>query len=202
MSSRNVHGGKGFKKGKKKGGGAGDERAHKFMGRDDGQDYARVIRLLGNRRVLCFCNDGAERVGKIRGAICRGPRKQIIGVGDIVLVSEREFQADGERDSDAEADAATAGALTTVRGHRLIVDILHKYDTRDWRNIRKEGGIHPALLGVAGAGVIEGAAEVDDIFDHDDTEGADKKKAATGSGDGESGDEDEDEDDDLDIDAI
>jgi initiation factor 1A len=193
MSSRNVHGGKGFKKGKKKGGvAAGDERAYKFMGREDGQDYARVVRLLGNRRALCFCNDGAERVGKIRGAICRGPRKQIIGVGDIVLVSERAFQADGERDSDDEADSATAGALTTVRGHRLIVDILHKYDTRDWRSIRKEGGIHPALLGVAGAGVIEGAAEMDDIFDHDEAEGSEKKAVEEESGD----------EDDLDIDAI
>jgi initiation factor 1A len=184
MPARNVHGGKGFKKGKK-GGGADEVHTQKFAGRAEGQDYARVLRLLGDRRVLCFCNDAHERVGKIRGGICRGPRKQIIRVGDIVLISYREFQADGEIDSDAETDAATGKALTTGSGHKEIVDILHRFGTEDWRHIRKEVGIHPALLGVAvatgGAGV---EVAVDDIF---------------GDGGAEEGEGDDDE---LDIDAI
>jgi initiation factor 1A len=195
MPTRNVHGGKGFKKGKKAGG-AEEAHTQKFTGREDGQDYARAVRLLGDRRVLCFCNDGHERVGKIRGGICRGPRKQIIRVGDIVLISYREFQADAGIDSDVEADAATGKALTTDSGHKAIVDILHRFGTEDWRHIRKEKGIHPALLGVAaatgGAGV-EGAAAAEDIFGDAGADAGDK--------DG-TGDDDDDDDDELDIDKI
>ena len=192
MPARNVHGGKGFKKGKK-GGGADEVRAQKFAGREEGQDYARVMRLLGNRRVLCFCNDGRERVGKIRGGICRGPQKQIIRIGDVVLISHREFQADGGIDSDAEADAATGKALTTAAGHKEIVDILHRFGTDDWRHIRKEAGIHPSLLTAPTAGAGTGdTIEHDDIFGDAEDDGKKEKDAAS----------DGDEDDELDIDAI
>jgi initiation factor 1A len=195
MSSRNVRGGKAFKKGKKGGGaaaGGDDERAHRFNGRDEDQDYARIVRLLGDRRALCFCNDGYERVGKIRGGICRGPRKQIIRVGDIVLISFREFQEGGAIGAGgaAAADAATGKALTTDSGHKEIVDIMFRYEPRDLRHIRKETGIHPALLG---AMPTEGGGATDDIFfdgDEPATAAAAAKKADT------------DDDDDLDIDAI
>jgi initiation factor 1A len=188
MSGRNVRGGKAFKKGKKGGGAAGgdDERATRFNGRDEEQDYARIVRLLGDRRALCFCNDGYERVGKIRGGICRGPRKQIIRVGDIVLISFREFQDDGSISVGTAADAATGKALTTDSGHKEIVDIMHRYEPRDLRHIRKETGIHPALLG---AGPTEGGvAAIDDIFFDGDEPAATSKEEV--------------DDGDVDIDAI
>jgi initiation factor 1A len=183
MSSRNVRGGKGFKKGKK---GGGEDRAQKFVGREDDQDYARILRLLGDRRVLCFCNDGYERVGKIRGALC-GRRKTIISVGDIVLISYREFQEEGSTmvapsggggGAAAASVAATTTALITDTGHKLIVDIMHRFDPGDWRHIRKEAGIHPALLGGGGSGAL-----ADDIF-------------------ADAGAADNDNDSDLDVDAI
>jgi translation initiation factor 1A len=94
----NLRGGKAYKKGKKT---ASDkeEVVQKFLQRDTDQEYARVIRMLGNRRVICFCNDGRERNCKIRGALCKGPNKQKITVGDIVLLSFRDFEVDSEDDS-------------------------------------------------------------------------------------------------------
>ena len=65
----NLRGGKAYKKGKKT---ANDkeEVVSKFLQREKDQEYARVIRMLGNRRGVCFCNDGKERTCKIRGALC------------------------------------------------------------------------------------------------------------------------------------
>ena len=44
--------------------------------------------MLGNARVLVKCLDGVIRVGRIRGKM---KRKVWIGVGDLILVSLREF---------------------------------------------------------------------------------------------------------------
>jgi initiation factor 1A len=128
MPQRNMRGGKAFKKGSKGKARAAAEAAEaggtagrfEAPDRDQGVDYARVLRTLGNRRLLCFCNDGMERVCKIRGALCRGRRRTIIHVGDIVLVSYRLFDGDGgdfNSDSDSEereGDAAGAGAVSRL----------------------------------------------------------------------------------------
>ena len=181
----NMRGGKGFKKGKK-GGGAGDDDNRRFVGRTAGQDYARVIRLLGNRRVLCFCNDGAERMCKIRGALCRGPKKQIIGVGDVVLYSLRDL---GGGDSDDDAVIAAAGAGS---GAKEIGDIIGKYDAKEFRHIRKEAGIHRLLL-AAETGGAGGAVVDDDIFDReagaasDEDSSNEEKESGAGAGAAPSG---------------
>ena len=130
------NGGKGYKKGKK----GGTERVLTFATRTDGQDYARVIRILGDRRVLVYCNDGRERICKIRGALCRGPKKQIIGVGDVILFSLRAFD-DG---TDVNTDTKTPGGLRTNTGD--IGDIILKYEASQWRQLRKEVGINQNLF--------------------------------------------------------
>jgi translation initiation factor 1A len=135
-ANHNARGGKGYKKGKK----GGVERVITFATRTEGQDYARVIRILGDRRVSLYCNDGIERICKIRGALCRGPKKQIIGVGDIVLFSLRSFD-DG---SDYELDGKAPGGLRTKTGD--IGDIILKYETSQWRQLRKETGINQNLF--------------------------------------------------------
>ena len=143
MSSRNLRGGKSFKKGKK----PAFENAAKFQSKEEGQDYARVTKILGDRRATCFCNDGKERVGKFRGAICRGPKKQIIEAGDIVLISLREF-GKGETESeseDSENDAKEELDQLTLKKPGPC-DILFKYDRADWRAIGKEAGTHPELF--------------------------------------------------------
>lgn len=219
---RNQRGGKAYKKGSKgkakeaAAAAACDGGAGRFESpdRDQGVDYARILRALGNRRMLCFCNDGVERVGKIRGALCKGPGRKKIEIGDIVLVSYRAFM-EGEADSltddsddeggvfittahrrgggtaSAAADMTpTAGAATLDSGRKDIADIVHKYESRHWRFIRKESGLHAKLFGEASATTSSAAAEeTEDIFE--DRGGAMSTKDAAA-----------DDDADIDIDAI
>ena len=61
--------------------------------REDGQEYAKVTKMLGNRRVECECFDNKTRLGRIR------PTRKANKVGrvnleDIVLVSLRDFEDD------------------------------------------------------------------------------------------------------------
>ena len=59
--------------------------------KEEGQEYAQVLRLLGNGRVECNCMDGKKRMCTIRGAM----RKRVwINTGDIVLVGLRDFGDD------------------------------------------------------------------------------------------------------------
>lgn len=163
MPGRNARGGKAYKKGKK--GTATmteEERLGRFSGRTEGQDYARVVRMLGDRRVLCFCNDGVERVCKIRGALCRGAKRQIIRVDDIVLISLRDFEgpSDSESGSGTEEDIVAAAVGPSAASRALVGDVLTKFSRDHWREIRKEGGIHPQLFAVAaGAGAGDGMGD-------------------------------------------
>jgi translation initiation factor 1A len=84
------------------------------------QEYAKVVKMLGNCRVECHFIDenGIEptpRLGKIRNKIRRG-RINRINVDDIVLVSIRDFSEDK-------------------------VDILHKYNTEEVNRLVKLGNI-------------------------------------------------------------
>lgn len=160
----NMRGGKAYKKGKKTVQTL-DEKVGKFSTKEPGQDYARVIRLLGERRVLCFCNDGIERVCKIRGTLCHKRGRQWIEVGDIVLVCFREFEAGDESPftATAETDAPTSTAAVLASGRKEIADIVAKFPTGHINKIRKESGIHRNLLLTKTAGEDD-----DDIFDREE----------------------------------
>jgi translation initiation factor 1A len=54
-----------------------------------------VIKLLGYERVLVKCQDGHERVCRIRGKM---KRRVWIRIGDTVLVSPWDFQSDKRGD--------------------------------------------------------------------------------------------------------
>ena len=56
------------------------------------EEYAFVIKLLGNCRVLVLCDNGNETIGVIRGSMRRFNKRVLIETGDIVAVSMREFQ--------------------------------------------------------------------------------------------------------------
>ncbi|KAJ2507839.1 Translation initiation factor 1A, partial [Coemansia sp. RSA 2049] len=57
--------------------------------KEEGQEYAQVIKLLGNGRLDASCFDGISRLAQIRGSM----RKKIwINQGDIILLSLREFE--------------------------------------------------------------------------------------------------------------
>ena len=56
--------------------------------KEEGQEYAQVLRLLGQGRVETNCFDGQKRMCTIRGKL----RNRVwINVGDILLISLREF---------------------------------------------------------------------------------------------------------------
>lgn len=59
------------------------------MFKEEGQEYAQVLKMLGNGRLEAQCFDGEKRLAHIRGKL----RKKVwINTGDIILLSLREFQ--------------------------------------------------------------------------------------------------------------
>ena len=87
---------------------------------DDGQMYARTTKMLGHGRLMCMCEDAIERIGKIRGSM---RRSEWISVGDVVLVSLREFQD-------------------------TKCDVLMRYSLDEVRKLKRLGGLDVALLSV------------------------------------------------------
>lgn len=86
---------------------------HELEFKDDGQDYAQVVKMVGNGRCQVRCTDGMTRLGVIRGAM----RKKVwIKLEDWVLVGLREYQDDK-------------------------CDIIGKYSDEDVRNLRAYGEI-------------------------------------------------------------
>jgi translation initiation factor 1A len=120
---KNLKGGKQFKRKAKE----GDIDLSAFIiDRQEGQQIARAIKLLGNRNIMCYCNDNKIRVchicGKMRGRV-------FVDVGDIVLVSLREFEMG-----------------STKKMEDLNGDILAKYPYECLTRLKKEEGINPKLF--------------------------------------------------------
>ncbi|CAD6589215.1 MAG: Translation initiation factor 1A [Tremellales sp. Tagirdzhanova-0007] len=137
-------GGKNRRRGKNE----GDDDKRELVFKEDGQEYAQVIKMLGNGRIEAKCQDGETRLGQIRGQM----RKKVwIVAGDIILLSLRDFQDDR-------------------------ADVIHKYTADEARNLKTYGElksdftIHEAAQGDGGegsdveeGGVEFGEAEIDDI---------------------------------------
>ncbi|XP_027062885.1 eukaryotic translation initiation factor 1A-like [Coffea arabica] len=78
-------------KNKKRGKNEADDEKRELVYKEDGQEYAQVIRMLGNGRCEAMCIDGAKRLCHIRGKM---HKKVWIAAGDIILVGLREYQDD------------------------------------------------------------------------------------------------------------
>ena len=79
-------GGNKRKKGKKQ-----VQEARELIYKGEMEEYAQVLRLLGDSRLEVQCLDGVKRIGHIRGKM----KKRVwIANGDVVLVSLREFEND------------------------------------------------------------------------------------------------------------
>ncbi|KAK5998786.1 Eukaryotic translation initiation factor 4C [Cladobotryum mycophilum] len=87
MPKNKGKGGKNRRRGTKE-----DDQSHReLVFKEDGQEYAQVIKMLGNGRLEAQCFDGTKRLGNIRGKM----RKKVwINQGDIILLSLRDFQDD------------------------------------------------------------------------------------------------------------
>lgn len=85
MPKAKGKGGKNRRRGKN----ANDEEKRELTLKEEGQEYALVIRMLGNGRLEGQCFDGKTRLCHIRGKM----RKKVwVNKGDIVLLGLREFQ--------------------------------------------------------------------------------------------------------------
>lgn len=80
----------------KRGGRRGGRRKKKGFGnkreliyREEGQEYAQCIKLLGSGRMSVHCFDGKDRLAKIRGKF---KRRVWVNIGDVVLIQKREME--------------------------------------------------------------------------------------------------------------
>lgn len=152
----NVKGGKGYKKGK-------GPREIEFVEAEEGQLYARVTKILGSCNLVVYCNDNYKRLAHIRGKL----RKRVwINVGDIVLVTTREFE-----DRPAET-------LDPALSKMERCDVIAKYDHYMWGKLKKLDGFNQRLLidvervdqGISAAELeskLKAEEDEEDIFDHD-----------------------------------
>jgi len=119
----NVKGGKNYKKAKH-----GGPATPEFVECMFGQQYGRVIRILGNMNTIVYGNDGNRYFCHIRG----GMRKKVwINSGDIVVISQREELGSTSHD--------TIGSLE--RG-----DIIAKVDNSHYGLLKKDEAFNQRLL--------------------------------------------------------
>jgi translation initiation factor 1A len=115
----NLKGGKKYKSGKH----SDDKPELHEINEEDGQSIGRVIKTLGDRNMLLYCNDGKERIAHIRGGLSK--KKGFIEIGDIVLYSLRSEGMSNDSD----------------RG-----DILAKYDRDLHSLLKKQPGVNSRLF--------------------------------------------------------
>jgi len=85
MPKNKGKGGKNRRRGKNE----NDNEKRELIFKEDGQEYAQVVKMLGNGRLEAMCFDGEKRLAHIRGKL----RKKVwINQGDIILLSLRDYQ--------------------------------------------------------------------------------------------------------------
>ncbi|XP_050380991.1 eukaryotic translation initiation factor 1A isoform X1 [Argentina anserina] len=87
MPKNKGKGGKNRKRGKNE----ADDEKRELVFKEDGQEYAQVLRMLGNGRCEAQCIDNTKRLCHIRGKM---HKKVWIAAGDIILVGLRDYQDD------------------------------------------------------------------------------------------------------------
>ena len=88
--------------------------------------YGKVVRMLGNGRLRALCDDGVERLCRIRGNM---RRRVWVRAGDTVLVSLRDFGGAGGAGGAGGGPAAAAAAA----------DVVHRYEPAQLEVLRRCG---------------------------------------------------------------
>lgn len=92
-----------------------DKVPQKLLEKSNEQEYARVIKVLGGGRFLVRLNiSEKEVIGRVRGLMRKKKKQNFVSLDSVVLVSFRDFQDNN-------------------------VDILHVYDEKDIRTLKKSG---------------------------------------------------------------
>lgn len=85
MPKNKGKGGKNRRRGKNE----NETEKRELVFKEDGQEYAQVLKMLGNGRLDAMCFDGIKRLCHIRGKL----RKKVwINTGDIILLGLRDYQ--------------------------------------------------------------------------------------------------------------
>lgn len=87
----------------------------------DFEEYAYVLKLLGNCRVKVLCNSGIEAIGIIRGSLRKFNKRVLIETGDIVVISKRDYQDNK-------------------------VDIIHKFNSDQCHNMIKNNELSKIIV--------------------------------------------------------
>ena len=128
----NLKGGKKYKAGKH------SNTKAEFHEIGDGQMVARVLKHLGDRNVLVYCNDGKERIAHIRGGLSK--KKACIETGDLVLISLRGKELETDKTDKTETKKETENKKED-RG-----DVLAKYEHEVWGQLKKMETINKNLF--------------------------------------------------------
>lgn len=134
MPKNKGKGGKNRRRGKNE----NEDEKRELIFKEEGQEYAQVVKMLGNGRLEAMCFDGTKRLAHIRGKL----RKKVwINQGDIILLSLRDFQDDK-------------------------ADVLFKYSPDEARNLKAYGEL-PETAKI-NEGETFGGGEEDDLVDFDE----------------------------------
>uniref|UniRef100_A0A6A7GAV5 Eukaryotic translation initiation factor 4C n=1 Tax=Hirondellea gigas TaxID=1518452 RepID=A0A6A7GAV5_9CRUS len=134
MPKNKGKGGKNRRRGKNE-----NEEKRELTLKEEGQEYAQVLRMLGNGRLESFCFDGKKRLCHIRGKM----RKKVwVNQGDIILLGLRDFQ-----DSKA--------------------DVILKYNADESRQLKQMGEL-PDTATIGQTEAFGDADDEDNTFDFDD----------------------------------
>ena len=137
MPKNKGKGGKNRRRGKNE----GDEK-RELVFKEDGQEYAQVLRMLGNGRLEAQCIDGVKRLCHIRGKM---RKKVLVCTGDIILLGLRDFQ-------DEKAD------------------VILKYLADEARSLKAYGELPDSIRVNETDTFEEERDENDDFFDFDDVD--------------------------------
>ncbi len=88
MPKNKGRGGKKFRSGKKS---TNNETVRKLETKDKDQEYAKVLRMLGNRRLIALTNEDKQILCHIPGKF---KSRVWINSDDIILITLRDYQAD------------------------------------------------------------------------------------------------------------
>ena len=145
MPKNTGMGGNKRKKGKKQN--QQEDRELQYKG--ESEEYAQVIKILGDGRFECNCADGVKRIAHVRGKM----RKRIwIANGDIILVSLRDFEPEK-------------------------CDVVEKYKEKEVAKLKKAGEIPDSMvLPSSEAEEKEVNEDYGDIVFEDQDVGKNKKK--------------------------
>ena len=126
MPKNKGKGGKNRRRGKNE----NEDEKRELVFKEDGQEYAQVLKMLGNGRLEAFCFDSVKRLCHIRGKL----RKKVwINQGDIILVGLRDYQ-------DTKADVILKYNPDEARNLKSYGELPENAKINEISNINKEFG--------------------------------------------------------------